>query len=95
MPNFICAVDRAGISIIQPDPDTPANPVLLTLTDTGGTFSKTDFVASNPIQKEMLAVALTAISTQNQVFVVADSPENGGGGRPHTPACAEIRIIVD
>ena len=96
MPNFICTVDRAGISTIQPDPDTPANPVLLTLTDTGGTFSKTDFVASDQIQKEMLAVALAAISTGRQVFVVADTPDNGGGGgQPHTPVCDEIRIVVD
>ena len=93
MPNaYTCTVDRAGVSVEAAD--TPDNPVYLVLTDVAGTFQKGLFYASDPVKSQMLAVALTAVTTGHQVFVIADPPDDGSG-RPHPAQCYEIDIIVD
>jgi hypothetical protein len=90
---FTCTVDGAGASVGN-ETDINPNSCYLILTDLGGTFQKTSFNASDPIQSQMLAVALAAISTQNQVSALLDPPDDGGG-KPRPLQCYDVAIKVD
>jgi hypothetical protein len=95
MPNYYdrCTVVSAGASVEAAD--TPDNPVYLVLTDLGGKFENGLFFASDAMKREMLAVALTAISTGKHVYAVADPPDDGSAGRPHPAECYELDIVLD
>jgi hypothetical protein len=70
MPEFICTVDAAQAAT---DVGTPPNSVVgVSLSDVGGSFAKTVFTAPDEVKREMLAIALAAISTQSQVDVLVD-----------------------
>ena len=66
---YKCTVEKAGIGW--------ANHVYITLSDTGGSFTNVCFVAPDGRKKEMLAIALTAITTGKNVSVNLSSI--GGG----------------
>jgi hypothetical protein len=66
--------------------------IYLDLTDLGGSFAQTWFYAANTSKKEMLAVALAAISTQSQVRAVLDIP-TGQDVTPH-PQCHRLYIVA-
>lgn len=89
---FTCTVDGAGVSV-EPVTDTPANPVYLYLTDSGGTFQKQQFYATDSARREMLAVGLAAISTQNQVRALLDPPDPANDRIPLQ--CYELTVAVD
>jgi hypothetical protein len=72
MPEFICTVDAAEA---ETDGQNPPNSVVgVSLSDVGGSFAKTVFTAPDEVKREMLAIALCAISTQSQVDAVVDDP---------------------
>jgi hypothetical protein len=70
--NYVCTVSEAG-----PNTQGSGPVVMLLLTDTGGAFPATWFVAAANARDQMLAVGLAAISTQSQVNVWADPPAGG------------------
>lgn len=73
MATYICNVNSAGISDSNSalGDNVPNYPTLLTLTDTGGTFTQTLFTNDDPnTGNQMLAVALTAVAAQCQVSAV-------------------------
>jgi hypothetical protein len=76
MTEFVCIVQQAGVA--TSGAPTPNPGVLFLLSDTGGSFQNEWFYAANSGKKEMLAVALAAISTQSQVNAWCDPPVTGG-----------------
>ncbi len=90
---FTCTVDGAGASVGN-ETDINPNSCYLVLTDSAGTFQKTAFNASAPIQSQMLAVALAAISTQNQVSALLDPPDPTAV-KPVPLQCYDVAIRVD
>jgi hypothetical protein len=87
-----CNVDSAAASVQASD--TPDNPVYLTLTDLGGAFQQGLFYAADAMKREMLAVALAAISTGKNVYVDADPPDQSDQ-RPVPAQCYTIGLILD
>jgi hypothetical protein len=69
---YICTVDAASVETDEHNP--PNSLVGVALTDLGGTFARTVFMAPDEIKRELLAIALAAISTQSQVLAVLDDP---------------------
>ena len=97
MPYFMCTVN--GASILS----TAVPQVVLTLTDLpspstpGGAFPQgAVFIAADPVKNEMLAIALTAISTQRRVWVESDQPNFDAD---HTQLdfaqCYSLAVVVD
>jgi hypothetical protein len=78
---FNCTVNQAGPAANNAG-ETPSPVIYLNLTDVNGSFSNTWFFAANICKKEMLAVALAAISTQSQVNAWLDPPVNPQPGQP-------------
>jgi hypothetical protein len=64
---FYCRVDRSAVG--------QSGAVLLMLTDTAGRFNGRWFRAAITVPREMLAIALTAISTGRQIVADLDSPD--------------------
>jgi hypothetical protein len=64
---------------------------------TGGEFPDgAVFIAADSVKKEMLAIALTAISTQRQVWVQADQPNfNADRNQLNLPQCYILALVVD
>lgn len=94
MPNwFVCTVDRTGVSNQQLSQDSSAHPILLVLTDVGGSFQQNVFVnADDPLGSPMLAVALTAISTQRPVRAYVDLPDD----QQREPGfCYTLEVVVN
>ena len=87
---FTCNVNEAGPVIDAPE--TPPPTIYLCLTDMGGSFDHTWFYAGNPAEREMLATALGAISTESQVRAVLDVP-TGQDTVPH-PKCHRLFIVA-
>jgi hypothetical protein len=77
-----CSVVQAGAGV---DGGEGPNPVIyIILTDLAGSFpAGTQFYASDSGKREMLAVALAAISGQKKVTVIAQPPNPGNS--PYTP----------
>jgi hypothetical protein len=69
---FICTVDAAQA---ETNLQTPPNSLItMILTDTKGSFAKTGFQVPDEVKREILAVALAAISNQGQVLALLDDP---------------------
>jgi hypothetical protein len=69
----------------------PANPIWLNLTDYGGQFQNQLFIAATEMQREMLAIALAAISTGRRV--TADVNGDPREWETHQPVCSELDIV--
>jgi len=67
---FTCTVSGAQIDAYNVTPPV----VTVTLADVGGSFGKTGFPVPDAAKREMLAVALAAISTQSKVSALVDPP---------------------
>jgi hypothetical protein len=69
---YICSIDGAQA---ETNLQTPPNSLItMVLTDTKGSFAKTGFQVPDEVKREILAVALAAISNQCQVLAVLDAP---------------------
>ena len=94
---YMCAVNGATIL------STAVPQVALNLTDlpspstSGGEFPDgAVFIAADPVKQQMLAIALTAISTQRQVWVEADQPNfNEDRTQLNFPQCYNLAVVVD
>jgi|HubBroStandDraft_4_1064222.scaffolds.fasta_scaffold1483008_1 hypothetical protein len=85
---FICSILAAAA---RTDSGNPPNSVIsVIMTDVGGTFADVGFVAVDEAKREMLAVALAAISNQANVNVLVDVPT--GVGPP--PRCYSLEIVA-
>ncbi len=92
---FTCTVDSAGPFASAATPNLPADPVFLTLTDLGGAFQQRVYYAADSIKREILAVALTAISTQRQVGAFVAPPDPREDPRePSLTECYALGVIV-
>ncbi len=67
---FICIIDGAQAETNQESP--PTSVVSVILTDTNGAFTKTAFPIPDEAKREILAVALAAITNQARVLAVLD-----------------------
>jgi len=85
---FTCTVKLAGASV--EGAETPAPQIYLNLTDLGGSFAGTWFFTADKAKREMLAVALAAVSNQCQVSAFLDPPN--AGNNPLTQ-CYTIHIV--
>jgi len=66
---YTCTVEKAGIGW--------ANHVYIRLSDTGGSFTNVCFVAPDGRKKEMLAIALTAMTNGKNVLVKLSGTTGG------------------
>jgi hypothetical protein len=87
---FTCTVNEAGPASNGTETQSPT--VYFQLTDLGGTFDHTWFFAANSAKREMLAVALAAVSTQSQVRADVDIP-TGPDTNPH-PQCYRLYVVA-
>jgi len=69
---FICTVTAA-----QADSSATPPRVSIGLTDTAGSFTNAVFPVAAEMPREMLAIALAAISTGSQVWTVLDPATSG------------------
>lgn len=84
---FICTVDAAQA---ETNLQTPPNSLItMILTDTKGSFAKMGFQVPDEVKREILAVALAAISNQLQVLAVLDDP-----GQVQS-MCYLLQVFVD
>ena len=74
MPAFFTCVINGTTVDTTPNPGMPSPVISVTLTDSGGTFTQTVFSCADTGKREMLAVALAAISTQSPVSAFLDPP---------------------
>ncbi len=65
--NFVCSVDEAGINVV--------GNTQMRLTDNGGAFANKLFEADDGLDKEFLAIALSAIALGFDVRVRTDLSE--------------------
>jgi hypothetical protein len=71
MPEYTCKVNMAGPSTAY------GGKTYFNLSDIGGAFQEVWFVAPDVIHNEMLATALTAVSTSAEVLVFLASTVSG------------------
>jgi hypothetical protein len=76
MPWYTCQVSEAGPAADGTETTSPV--IYISLTDQGGTFSGQWFYAAENAKDEILAVALSAISTGFLVEAAAVAPNSGG-----------------
>jgi len=69
---FTCTIDAAQAETNLQNP--PNSLITMILSDTAGSFAKTAFQVPDEVKREILAVALAAISNQCQVLAVLDDP---------------------
>jgi hypothetical protein len=89
-----CTVNSAGASVVPAAQSDPNTYVSVNLTDTQGNFFGQDFICADQIRRELLAVALAAISTGRQVRAMVDSGPYGNGRPTATPGCGELDIVI-
>jgi len=88
-----CTVNQAGPAA-QNQSETADPVIYLQLSDLGGSFDHTWFFMADSCKKEMLAVALAAISTQTQVVAwVVPPPSPPAPGGP-SPECYNLYIAA-
>jgi hypothetical protein len=75
----ICNVNQAGAAGNGTETAVPVVYIMLTDVGTGPKFTDQWFYADNSAKDELLAVALSAISTGKQVNATYDAPTNPGG----------------
>jgi hypothetical protein len=89
---YVCSIDRAGISAQdergRPDPNVD---LVLTDTATPPAFRQEMFTPDASIQDQVLAVALTAISTGRRVRGLFELAE----GRAEAGPCLALEIVVN
>jgi hypothetical protein len=72
---FRCSIGFAGAGSNLQNP--PALSVALELSDLAGSFANVEFAVVPEAQREILAVALAAISTKSNVLATLDPPVSG------------------
>lgn len=87
---YTCTVHRAGPA--NADADTPSPTIYLGLSDRDGAFAKYWFFAANSAKREMLATALTALSTGMRVTAFVDPPN--ANNTPYTQ-CHRLYVAND
>jgi hypothetical protein len=89
---YVCSIDRAGMSALG-ERDRPEPNVILILTDTATppAFQHEWFTPDASIQDQVLAVALTAISTGRRVRGLLELPE----GPTETSLCFALEVVVN
>jgi hypothetical protein len=95
MPYYMCTVNGASIE--------SSAQVVLNLSDvkspstTGEEFPDgAVFIAADAVKKEMLAIALAAISTQRQVWVEADQPNfDSDHNQVNLAQCYILAVVAD
>ena len=75
-----CTVNTAGPA--GDGSETPNPVIYINLTDSGGSFPASWFYAADSAKREMLAVALAAISGQKKVTCMGEGPNPGNN--PYT-----------
>jgi len=86
---FICKLLAARADTDGQNP--PNSFVRLILTDRDGTFADIAFIVVDEAKREILAVALAAISTQSYVNALVDPPSSPPSG---TERCYGLGIIA-
>lgn len=86
--NFICSILLARASTDLGNP--PSSLVSVILTDNAGSFADVDFIAVSEAKREILAVALAAISNKATVTALVDVPTLMGA----PPNCYSLSIIA-
>jgi hypothetical protein len=81
LPFYACTVNEIGPA--ADGTETPDEVVYVNLSDTQGNFTNQWFYASEGSQNQMLAVGLTAMNKNRQIYVAADPPN--AGGTPYSP----------
>ena len=76
MPFYSCTVNEIGPA--ADGTETSAPTIYVNLTDMLGSFANQWFYAAEGSQNQMLAVGLTAMNTNRQVEVAADTPNAAG-----------------
>ena len=77
---YVCTVNEAGAAS---DGGRRPNPLIYTsLTDTGGSFSNNWFYVEELAKKEILAVALAALTSRRHVTAAIEPPN--AGNSPYT-----------
>lgn len=89
---YTCTIVSAGASEYTVE-DVPDSAIWVGLTDLAGSFQTQWFYATGDMQNQILAVALSAISTGRQVIAVLDPPD-AGDGKPRPPQCYELDVIT-
>jgi hypothetical protein len=72
LPFFSCTVTEIGPAADGTETSDPV--IYMKLSDTQGSFQDQWFYASEGSQNQMLAVGLTAMNTNRQIYVAADPP---------------------
>jgi hypothetical protein len=89
LPWYDCTVNRVGPAA---DGTETANPVIfINLSDRAGAFQNYWFYAANVAKKEMLATALTALSTGSPVNAALDTPN--ANNNPYTQ-CSRLYVAI-
>jgi hypothetical protein len=86
--DFICSILAASAGTDGQNP--PSSQTRLILNGVAGTFSDEGFIAAAEARREILAVALAAISTKSRVQAIVDPPTNI---RP-LPTCYSLEIVA-
>jgi hypothetical protein len=83
---FLCSILAARALTDLQNP--PSSMTSVILTDLNGSFADVEFFAVDEAKREILAVALAAISTQSNVGTVVDVPTGVSN-----PQCYSLTII--
>jgi hypothetical protein len=86
---FKCSMVMAGAGSNLQNP--PASSVVVQLTDLAGSFANVEFAVVPVAEREILAVALAAISTQSNVLATVDPPASVSAGSPN---CYALSILT-
>jgi hypothetical protein len=86
--DFICTILAASAGTDGQNP--PSSQTSLILSDVAGSFSDEGFIAVTEARREILAVALAAISTKSRVQAIVDPPTGVGP----LPSCYSLEIVA-
>jgi hypothetical protein len=86
--DFICSISAASAGTDYQNP--PSSQTTLILNDVAGSFSDERFVAVTEARREILDVALAAISTKSRVQAIVDPPTGVGP----LPSCYSLEIVA-
>lgn len=84
---FRCSI--LGARALSDLKNPPNSMTSVTLTDQNGSFANTEFFAVDEAKREILAVALAAISTQSNIGAILDVPTGVGNSQ-----CYSLSILV-
>jgi hypothetical protein len=86
--DFICSILAASAGTDGQNP--PNAQIRLILSDVAGSFSDEGFIAVPVARREILDVALAAISTKSRVQAIVDPPTDVGP----LPSCYFLEIVA-